>query len=86
ARPQDKFWKSFAAPEGILPELSVDIAAFGLGSDAPILLDYRESRSDPSVIRLRIRWQMGQPNLWLRCADTFDEFADMLGLDQRTSP
>jgi hypothetical protein len=85
-RPGDKFWSSFAAPDGISPELSIDIGAFGLGSDAPILLDYRENSSDPSVIRLVIRWQLGQPNLWVRCAETFDEFADMLGLDQRISP
>jgi hypothetical protein len=75
-----KFWDRFAAPEGISPELSVDIGDFELGSDSPILLDYREDRLNPIVIRLKWRKSLGLPNIWVRCADSFDEFADMLGL------
>lgn len=85
-RPEDKFWTNFAAPEGISAELSVVIGDFGLGSDAPILLDYRENSSVPSVIRLLIRWQNRQPNIWSPCADNFDEFADMLGLEPSVLP
>jgi hypothetical protein len=75
---QNEFWKRFAALEEISPELSVEVAAFEIGSDSPILLDYRPDRVNPAVIRLL--WQKPKPNTWVRCADDFDEFADMLGL------
>ncbi len=61
------------------PELSILIGDFGLGSDSPTVLDYRQSGSAPSVTRLR--WRKPEPNVWICCAETFDEFADMLGLD-----
>jgi len=92
------FWSTFAAPEGILPDLSVFIGDFGLGSEAPILLDYQEDRSNPAVIRLKVnplfgetmptdrKKVLGWSNAWLRCADTFDAFADMLGLEQVSHP
>jgi hypothetical protein len=76
---EEKFWSTFAALEGISPELSVILGDFGLGSDAPILLDYRDDRSTPSVICLK--WRKPEPNVWVRCADCFDQFVDMLGLD-----
>jgi hypothetical protein len=79
---QVRFWSTFAAPEGISPELSVVIGDFGMGSDSPILLDYRQDRSNPAVIRLKWQKSPGLSNVWVRCADTFDEFADMLGLDE----
>jgi hypothetical protein len=94
---EEWFWATFAAPEGISPDLSVCIGDFGLGSDAPILLDYREDRSNPAVIRLKVNPRLGETipndrkkligwaNVWLCCADTFDAFADMLGLEQRVS-
>jgi hypothetical protein len=77
--PEEEFWSSHGALEGISPELSIVIADFGLGSDSPILLDYRQDRSNPTVIRLQ--WRKPQPNVWMRCANGFDEFADILGLD-----
>ena len=73
------FWSRFGALEQIAPELCIDIADFGLGSDSPIVLNYRESPDDPSVLRLH--WREPQPNAWVRCADTFDSFADMLSLE-----
>jgi hypothetical protein len=76
-----KFWSNFAALEGISPELAVFIGDFGLGSDSPILLDYRDERSNPAVIRLKWERQFCLSNVWVRCAKNFDEFADMLGLD-----
>jgi hypothetical protein len=79
---QEKFWSTYAAPEGISADLSVDIGAFEIGSDSAILLDYREDRLNPTVIRLKWRKAQGLPNIWVRCADSFDEFADMLGLDR----
>jgi len=84
---EEKFWSSSAAPEGLSPALSVFIGDFGLGSDSPILLDYREDRFNPTVIRLQWRKGLDLPNIWVRCADSFDEFADMLGLEAApTSP
>jgi hypothetical protein len=80
---QNNFWARFAALDEISPELSAEIAAFEIGSDSPILLDYRPDRSDPAVIRLL--WQKPKPNIWVRCADSFDEFADILGLDCSSS-
>jgi len=76
------FWSSFGALEQITPELCVDIGDFGLGSDSAIVLDYSEARSNPSVLRLK--WRKPEPNAWVRCADTFDTFADMLGLDNNS--
>jgi hypothetical protein len=75
----DGFWSKWGALEEISPELSVDIADFGLGSDSPIVLDYRQDHSNPAAIRLK--WLKPKPNTWVQCANSFDEFADMLGLD-----
>jgi len=66
--------------EEISPELTIIIADFGLGSDTVVALDYRADRDDPAVIRPLWR-KRGQRNTWVRCAETFDEFADMLGLE-----
>jgi hypothetical protein len=81
---KDEFWSKFGAPEGVSPELSIAIGDFGLASDSPILLDYRQDRSKPAVIRLK--WRKPEPNIWVRCANSFDEFADMLGLDRSRQP
>jgi hypothetical protein len=90
----DKFWSRLDALEQISSELCVDIADFGMGSDSPILLDYRPDVSDPAVIRFILNPVLGETlasgrkrvvgwaNVWLRCADTFDAFADMLGLER----
>jgi hypothetical protein len=75
---ENEFWSKFGAPEGVSPELSISIGDFGLGSDSPILLDYRQDRSNPAVIRLK--WRKPESNVWVLCANSFDEFADMLGL------
>jgi hypothetical protein len=80
-RGEEKFWSTFAAPEGISSEVSVVIGDFGLGSDSPILLDYRQDLASPAVIRLQLRKAHGDSNVWVRCANSFDEFTDMLGLD-----
>jgi hypothetical protein len=77
-RIENEFWAKFGAPEGVSPELSISIGDFGLESDSPILLDYRQDRSNPTVIRLK--WRKPESNVWVRCANSFDEFADMLGL------
>lgn len=60
-------------------DLAVDIGDFGLGSDAPILLDYRTDTSNPSVIRLK--WSLnGIANQWVPMADSIQHFVDVLGL------
>jgi hypothetical protein len=67
-----------AAPDGIDFDLALEIGDFGLGSDAPILLDYREDNVNPSVIRLR--WRAGVPNEWVVMAPDFQTFVEVLGL------
>jgi hypothetical protein len=60
---EEAFWLRFGALEGISP---------------PILLDYRQNRADPTIIRLL--WRKPNPNEWVVCAKDFDEFADKLEL------
>ena len=83
-RGEENFWSRFGALEEISSELCLQIGAFELGSDSPILLDYRQGGSNPAVIRLL--WRKPQPNSWVRCADSFDQFANMLGLDLSSPP
>jgi hypothetical protein len=73
------FWTKFGALDQITPERCIDIGDFGIGSDTAIVLDYREGPHDPKVIRLQ--WRTPLPNAWVHCADSFDAFADMLGLE-----
>ena len=89
---REEFWSRFGALEQISPDLSIVIGDFGLGSDSPILLDYRQDPANPSVIRLKLNpiladassggrpKVLGWANTWLLCADSFDAFSDMLGL------
>ena len=76
---EGEFWSRFGAIEQISPDSSIFIGDFGLGSDSPILLDYRKDRLNPSVIRLKWNYGEGQRNQWLLCADSFDAFSDLLG-------
>src|SRR5262249_39518460 len=46
------FWSKFGALHEIAPERALIIGDFGLGSDTAIVLDYRESNAQPSVLRL----------------------------------
>lgn len=74
------FWFSdMAAPHGIDFDSALDIGDFGLGSDAPILLDYRADSTNPRVIRLR--WSdNGKANEWVVMAPDFGSFVTALGL------
>jgi hypothetical protein len=74
-----RFWMGYGALHEISPELCLQIAAFQIGSDSAVVLDYTYHPADPAVIRLK--WQKPKPNTWTRCADSFDEFADMLSLE-----
>lgn len=64
------------ATHEIEPSLTLIIGDFGLGSDAPIALDYREDRNNPSVIRLQ--WNLAEANHWVEVALSFAEFAKMI--------
>jgi hypothetical protein len=75
------FWSKWGALSDIAPDLALDLGDFGLGADSAIALDYRYD--NPPVIRLV--WRKPEPNTWIRCADTFDQFADMLGLDSEST-
>ncbi|AGA28281.1 hypothetical protein Sinac_4062 [Singulisphaera acidiphila DSM 18658] len=74
------YWMDpLAAPSEIDFDLALDIGDFGLGSDAPILLDYREDPEMPRVIRLR--WPPdGCANHWVMMAPDFEMFVRELGL------
>ena len=73
------FYSRFGALHELVPEASVEIGDFGLGSDAPILLDYRAGPTEPQVIHLQ--WVGGgEPNNWVVMAPSFAEFVELLGL------
>jgi hypothetical protein len=75
----DLFYKRFGALDQIVPEATIEIADFGIGSDSPVALDYRESTEEPRVIRLQ--WgRGGQANHWVPMAPDFATFAKVLGL------
>lgn len=78
----EEFWSwPCAAPQGIDPEKAIAIADFELGSDAPIILDYRGGSPPPRVLRLR--WVDGtrpENNEWVEIAPSFARFVEMLGI------
>jgi hypothetical protein len=73
------FYSGDGALHELVPEASVEIGDFGLGADAPILLDYRAGPTDPRVITLE--WaDRGKANYWVVMAQDYDEFVELLGL------
>ena len=86
----ERFWTDeIAAPGEIDFNLTIAIADFGHGSDAPIVLDYRRDREEPAVMRLQYSSGQAPPGPaagprtgWVVIADTFDQFANSLGLDE----
>ena len=74
----EQFWGQMADPDGINPDLALVIGDFGLGSDAPILLDYRYHADDPRVLRLR--WHPHRVTKWEPLAPDFLRFVEVLGL------
>jgi hypothetical protein len=81
-----KFWEAYGALQQISADRALIIGDFGLGSDAPIILDYREGELILPVLRLR--WSEtapGKPQTkWVKGADSFEKFAQILGLIQPT--
>ena len=71
------FWGDHAAPEQLDFNNALVLGDFGLGSDAPIVLDYSDNRDHPSVKRLQ--WH-AEGNCWVKVCETFSEFANLLGL------
>ena len=77
--PGADFYSRFGAVTDLIPQMVIEIGDFGLGSDAPILLDYRDNLSVPRVIRLL--WPGdGVPNRWVIMAPDFHAFIKVLGL------
>jgi hypothetical protein len=78
----ERFWTwPMADPGGIDFDLSLVIGDFGMGSDAPIILDYREDATNPRVLRLR--WASeGRviQNRWVVMAPDFPTFVATLQL------
>jgi hypothetical protein len=74
------FWNDpRSAPGEISFAKSIVIGDFGLGSDSPIILDYRVSLSTPRLLRLK--WgAISEGNHWILLAKDFREFAEKLAL------
>ncbi|HKC51952.1 MAG TPA: hypothetical protein VKF60_14240 [Myxococcota bacterium] len=78
------FFHEYGAIDEIDPARTLVIGDFGIGSDAPIALDYRISHS-PRVIYLYYE-PMGQDldeecrTHWAVCCETFAAFSEALGL------
>lgn len=77
-----EFWEDVGDLGAIQPELALVIGDFGLGSDAPFVLDYERSALGPRVRRLS--WTnshlRGFKARWVPFADTFAELVAKLGL------
>lgn len=75
----DDFYRTHAVIGQLKPELAIAIADFGIGSDSPILLYYKKSKTEPIVINLE--WQEGgNANSWVVLAESFSAFVDLLGV------
>jgi hypothetical protein len=74
--PESGFWSDpRTATSEIDPDLTMLIGDFGLGSDAPLALDFRKSPTNPSVIRLK--WA-AEGNHWVEVAPSFAAFINFL--------
>jgi hypothetical protein len=66
-------------PEGLDHAVAILIGDFGLGSDAPIVLDYRSGTPPPRVLRLRWATKRSE-NRWVEVAPSFERFVELLGI------
>lgn len=78
------FWVEHGALHELEPTMALIIGDFGPGSDAPILLDYRQANG-PCVMKLAwLPADRGAPSkpttTWVEIAESFDGFAKQLGL------
>ena len=75
----ETFWnREEANPKGISFDHAVVIGDFGLGSDAPIILDYSKSVDAPTVKRLRWGDSFAE-NRWIAAAPDFETMCTVLG-------
>ena len=73
---EGSFWHNpIAAVNEINPDLTVLIGDFGMGSDAPIVLDYSRGTNAPTVIRLK--WSP-DGNHWVELAPDLATFIAFL--------
>ena len=75
------FFHEFGALDEIDPTLTLVIGDFGIGSDAPIALDYRLGPS-PRVTYLYYEWAGDEVRThWAVCSETFAAFSRALDLE-----
>jgi hypothetical protein len=74
----NEFWRRLGALNEIVPDKALILGDFGLGSDAPIVLDYARHALDPPVLRLR--YAANGTTGWVQGARNFAEFVTVLGL------
>ena len=89
-REGDVFWdRPSSDPDGLDREKALVIGDFGLGSDAPIVLDYRDNEVVPVVRYLQWTDQadeevsspsFGSSNAWVLLAPSFELFVQSLAL------
>ncbi len=76
---QDFWSSSIASIDKISQDRAIDIGDFGSGSDSPILLHYGENSSKPEVLFLEYNQDYSEAH-WVRCASSFGEFLQILGI------
>lgn len=57
------------------------IANLGHGSDSPFTLDYRDDLDNPSVMIIRWGEEPNIDNRWMKIANSFDEFIEIVGIN-----
>jgi hypothetical protein len=72
------FWSKFGATEEIDLDQTMIIGDFGMGSDTVFALNYRKSKNEPAVIRLR--WAQ-EGNHWREVAPNFATFVTYIKSD-----
>jgi hypothetical protein len=73
----EDFWNwATSRPEGLDQDQALVLGDFGLGSDAPIVLDFRT----PPPRVLRLRWAARCDNRWVEVAPSFERFVELLGI------
>jgi len=78
-RSGEEFWhEPVAVPDDLSFDHAVLIGDFGIGSDAPLLLDYSLDPEDPAVLRLL--WDCDKGNQWILAAASFDQMCELLQL------
>jgi hypothetical protein len=74
-----EFWEKYGALSEIDPERYLIIGDFGLGSDAPIIIDSDPNSLDPEVRRLAYSFKEGMTEThWITFFDHLSEFAKFL--------